>query len=188
MNEILSKLTLLARQNGTRFGVPPFVLNPPLPRSEVAVWEAEHSVELPEDYRYFITNIGNGGYSGHGDMFKLEDWWWHLVDTENERKLWPSALFAYEPPTEFEGRCTPVEVSANSSLPPFAGTIGVADEGCGCLSILVLGGTLRGRVCMLDLIDHPYLYPQPDFLSWYEAGLNAQLSINARNPNVNRLP
>ena len=187
MNEILSKLTLLARRNGTRFGVPPFVLNPPLPKSQVAAWEAEHSVSLPEAYRYFITNLGNGGYSPYGDMFKLEDWWWHLVDTETQRKIWPSALFAYEHPKTPEQRCTPIEAPANSSLPPIAGTIGVADEGCGCLSILVLAGPLRGRVCCLDLINVPYLYPQPDFLSWYEVGLNFPVIPNALNPNVDRL-
>ena len=42
-------------------GVHQYRLNPPLPASVVEAFEARHGVSLPEDYRRFITEIGNGG-------------------------------------------------------------------------------------------------------------------------------
>ena len=38
-----------------------FVLNPPIPEAQAATFEAEHNVQLPAEYRHFLTAIGNGG-------------------------------------------------------------------------------------------------------------------------------
>jgi hypothetical protein len=36
-------------------------LNPPLSTCIIDEFEARHGVALPEDYRHFVTEIGNGG-------------------------------------------------------------------------------------------------------------------------------
>lgn len=44
-----------------------YKLNPPLPASVVEAFEERHRVTLPEDYRFFLTEFGDGGagpYSG----------------------------------------------------------------------------------------------------------------------------
>jgi hypothetical protein len=38
-----------------------FSLLPPLGEQEVAAYEERNGVRLPEDYRLFITRLGNGG-------------------------------------------------------------------------------------------------------------------------------
>ena len=38
-----------------------YKLNPPLPASVIEAFEGRHGVSLPEDYRRFITEIGDGG-------------------------------------------------------------------------------------------------------------------------------
>src|SRR5690242_2351707 len=38
-----------------------YKLNPPLPVSVIAAFEERHGVSLPEDYRRFVTEVGNGG-------------------------------------------------------------------------------------------------------------------------------
>src|SRR5438309_1041073 len=38
-----------------------YKLNPPLPVAVIEAFEGRHGVSLPEDYRLFITEIGNGG-------------------------------------------------------------------------------------------------------------------------------
>ena len=38
-----------------------YKLNPPLPVSVIEAFEGRHGVSLPEDYRLFITEIGDGG-------------------------------------------------------------------------------------------------------------------------------
>lgn len=38
-----------------------YKLNPPLPVAVIETFEGRHGVSLPEDYRHFITEIGDGG-------------------------------------------------------------------------------------------------------------------------------
>jgi len=38
-----------------------YKLRPPRPAAEIEAFETRHGIELPQDYRYFITEIGDGG-------------------------------------------------------------------------------------------------------------------------------
>jgi hypothetical protein len=46
-------------------------LHPPLPLLVVEAFEAKHRTTLPADYRYFITEIGNGGAGPYYGLFKF---------------------------------------------------------------------------------------------------------------------
>ena len=46
-----------------------YELNPPLPQSEIEAFETKHHVTLPEDYRQFIAEIGNGGAGPYYGVF-----------------------------------------------------------------------------------------------------------------------
>jgi hypothetical protein len=48
-----------------------FVLTEPLPEQLVRTFEQRHRVRLPEDYRHFITHIGNGGAGPDYGLFPL---------------------------------------------------------------------------------------------------------------------
>ncbi len=48
-----------------------FALNPPLPVADVVQFEHAHRVELPGDYREFITTIANGGAGPYYGVFPL---------------------------------------------------------------------------------------------------------------------
>src|SRR4051794_12354995 len=62
---VLQKLADLDRRDRRRcvFGASShqYRLNPPLPVAVIQAFEVRHRVRLPEDYRLFITEIGNGG-------------------------------------------------------------------------------------------------------------------------------
>ena len=70
---IPSRLELLARRAPAIFGADShgFALNPVVTESEVERFEAEHGVRLPEDYRWFLTNVGNGGIGPHHGLHPL---------------------------------------------------------------------------------------------------------------------
>lgn len=46
-----------------------YKLNRPTPVSQVEAFENTHGIALPEDYRYFITEIGNGGAGPYYGLF-----------------------------------------------------------------------------------------------------------------------
>jgi hypothetical protein len=60
-------------QNRTLFGsdVHKYKLNPPAETSDIENFETTQSIVLPSDYRYFLTNLGNGGAGPYYGLFPL---------------------------------------------------------------------------------------------------------------------
>src|SRR3954467_4442646 len=50
-------------------GAHQYRLNPPLPASVIEAFEQRHGVSLPEDYRLFLTEIGDGGAGPYYGVF-----------------------------------------------------------------------------------------------------------------------
>jgi len=48
-----------------------FLLNPVLPEQEVLAFAQRYQIELPADYRYFLTTVGNGGAGPFYGIFPL---------------------------------------------------------------------------------------------------------------------
>lgn len=75
MNEVFPKLEELKTidKQLTVFGSSSheYQLNPPLSAKAVETIEAKYGCSLPEDYKYFITNIGNGGAGPFYGVFPL---------------------------------------------------------------------------------------------------------------------
>src|SRR5258708_5365552 len=73
--EIRRKLTALASQDPKHqlFGASyhRYELGPPLPEKRLSAMEREYGARLPEDYRHFLLELGNGGAGPYYGLFRL---------------------------------------------------------------------------------------------------------------------
>lgn len=73
--EIFAALNRLAHRD-SKFAVfgagsHPYRLNPAMPVDDVESLERHFEMSLPDDYRQFITSIGNGGAGPYYGLFRL---------------------------------------------------------------------------------------------------------------------
>ena len=162
-----------------------YELNPPLPVQQVAAFETQHRVKLPEDYRRFITEIGNGGagpYYGvfrfgehdDGDDFRPWDGGYLVGDLSAEfphQEEWnlPAAFWARMPhpgpdiPVDEEDRMMEAwvkELDENYWNPEIMrGAIPICHLGCAIRHWLVIHGRQRGFVWADDRVDNRGIAP-----------------------------
>jgi hypothetical protein len=154
--------------------------NPPLAEEEVAAVEARLGVALPEEYRGFITRIGDGGAGPAYGLFTLDE-----ALREARADAHPALLATpfphvehYNPDTDpaliaFWRRADTGEVSdEEQDFQPIregAGTLPLCDEGCGYLHLLVVTGPARGSMWIDSRVtDQGFAPLQVTFLEWYE--------------------
>jgi hypothetical protein len=74
--EVVSRLHYLrsADPGLTRFGSAAhrYLLNPPLAEHAVTAFEARHDVSLPDGYRAFLVQVGDGGAGPFYGVFRLD--------------------------------------------------------------------------------------------------------------------
>jgi hypothetical protein len=174
ITRILDKLEQVRQRGLACFGSEKhqFQLNPPLPEQAVAEFERRAGVRLPEDYRCFLLEAGNGGAGPYYGLLPLERW----DDAESgeppSRLALPCPLRPDMP--EGVGWTQALNCEADEL---FQGTLALVEQGCTYCSLLVVSGEYRGRVINVDLERHtaPYFVHNPGFLSWYERWLDELL-------------
>lgn len=172
-------------------------LDPPLPSEVLDAFEEKHGVSLPDNYRYFITGIGNGGAGPCYGLFPFGE--------EEDGRLWEDAdvigdlaepfpyIEAWNLPEEFWNKepdpppDTPLEeedrimeawdeeLNEHYWNPRIMnGAIPICDRGCGLSQWLVVNGPQRGYVWNDDRADHAGISPLRDsdgkqvtFADWY---------------------
>ena len=193
-------LAKLAAANASAFGAEShrFLLNPPLAEAEVVAFERAHSVSLPEDYRHFLTQIGNGGagpFYGVFPLGKMDDNFglrcWHEtdgivgvlskpfpLDTEwNDLTGNPVGDEDFDAMIEqFEKRYW------DSSL--VDGAIPICHTGCALRIWLVVTGRQAGNLWYDKRAEYGGLMPLTfddgaplTFATWYEEWLNRSRSL-----------
>lgn len=106
-----------------------YQLNPCLTEDEVQAFECQNNVILPDDYRQFLLELGNGGVGPGFGMLKLlsKNHYYYCLDKP----------FPYEFPEDM--------ILANGEL-NFNGTFPLAEYGCGMVALLVITGKQRGKL------------------------------------------
>ncbi len=143
-----------------------FQLNPSLPGEDVVRFEREHGVELPSDYRQFITSVGNGGAGPFygifplgkmDDNFDLRTWQeddgfigvlsspFSLANHWNELTGMPADDLVDQDEAEYEAQMDAFDKSYwRSSL--MNGAIPICHEGCALRVWLVVSGPESGKI------------------------------------------
>lgn len=178
---IVSKLDQLRAQgwqkHSEQIGVSShqFRTNRPASLDELARFERQPGFSLPEDYRAFLAQVGDGGagpYYGILPLAKANDALGLDGSDFIEALRRPCPLpVGYEPDADWEERlgCTRESV--------FDGTIALAHQGCAYYVLLVVKGPLRGRVIYVDLDGQPpTIVADASFLAWYERWLDETLA------------
>lgn len=173
-------------------------LNPPIDVNVVESFEAGHGVTLPEDYKRFITEIGNGGAGPFYGLFPFghdDDGSWrigilvgdvgkpfpHAESWNHDDSLWEREPDIYEGITEEEEDRLNEEwdtlLEAEYWNPNVvSGAIPICHLGCALRQWLVVNGEQRGYVWTDYRADQAGLFPlknskdQPmSFTDWYLA-------------------
>lgn len=141
-------------------------LRPPVEHWDVEAFEAMHNIRLPEGYRRFILEIGDGGDGPPGCRF------YSLHEPERDRYNLLVPLDVPFPLTE--GRRWEEEEEGKDRLQEgiYNGYLIIGNEGCGEFWGIIVTGAERGNIWNLCYAGDFPVRPRRDFLSWYEFWLD----------------
>jgi hypothetical protein len=165
-----------------------FKLHPPIALSKLAAFESAHGIQLPADYRHFVTTIGNGGAGpyyglfpfgehddGHGyctwecgyllgdvgEPFPLQDRWNLPESFWEEEPNPPDDLSAEEENALWEAWDEKVE-AMYWGRHVMNGAIPICHLGCALRQWLIVNGPCKGEVWHDDRADQEGVYPALD--------------------------
>ncbi|WFL79023.1 SMI1/KNR4 family protein [Altererythrobacter arenosus] len=158
-------------------------MEPTASEHQVAAFEQAHGVTLPEDYRKFLIELGNGGAGpgygifplGEGEEEQLPQELlqnlstdFSLIDTWNESRLAVGRGDNDSIPDEDYYSCSVI-----------AGAIEIATDGCALFYLLVVSGPGKGQIWFDKRADGEGVVPVRDergailtFGPWYQRWLD----------------
>ena len=161
-----------------------YEFNPPLRPEQVAAFEASQALRLPEDYRDFILNVGNGGAGPCYGIYplQLEGSIHHGMVNRNPIDL--SVPFRHGGPWDAEWldqidwdageRPDDSRMEEYLDTRHIAGTLCMCHHGCGDFWLLVVKGNERGHVWMDGRGNFSGIFPESGthgerltFSQWY---------------------
>ncbi|MEU8925793.1 SMI1/KNR4 family protein [Kitasatospora sp. NPDC048545] len=133
-----------------------------LSEAQVRSFESRYGVTLPEDYRTFLTSVGDGGPGPYHGIWRLSRSYGPRDET-----WWPGYLATPFPFTRAVGPDDLGDDYDEDGLVP--GSMIISDMGCGAFVRLVVTGAAGGQVWFDTLGVDDRLTPGPAFGDWYGA-------------------
>jgi hypothetical protein len=179
-----------------------FRMNPPLSETDIIAFEQKHLVTLPDDFRQFLTNVGNGGAGPFYGVFPLgemddsygyrkwqegdgavgvlsqpfpfhEDW--------NDLSTLPSEELVDQDLSEYDRRMEMFERTYRNAS-HVNGTFPICHEGCALRVLLVVSGAAAGYLWEDRRSENGGLRPLKlrdssfaTFAGWYQEWLDSSL-------------
>jgi HEAT repeat protein len=177
ISRILKKLMQVRERGLTCFGSDKhqFRLEPPISEADLGAFETRHGIQLPDDYRTFLREVGNGGAGPYYGILPLAQWDFFIrevVDSLSDKFLaLPCPLYP-----DMEGKTDRWSERFKNCISPYQGTLSLGDQGCTFATQLIVSGPFAGRVIYVDAAAvPPYIVRDVDFLAWYERWLDELL-------------
>lgn len=147
-----------------------YKLNPVISAESVLKAERKYNFKLPEDYFWFITNVGNGGA---GPYYGLKSF---SLDKEKYLKLLGketmlSPMRSKEEYDQFICKYEECEEDEYDELNEelWQGLLYLGTQGCTMNIHLILSGEYRGKIIYGDYDRYRPFFPSTNnFLEWYE--------------------
>jgi hypothetical protein len=200
-DKVRAGLAKLRQARPTIFGADchEFLLNEPLDAEMVRSFEEQHNVQLPADYRHFLTAVGNGGAGPFHGIFALgmmdsgfgyQPWrerdgivgqlaepFPHKMDWNNPTGKLPDN----GSDEDFDAMIESFEANYwDSSL--MNGAVPICHAGCALRIWIVVTGELAGHLWYDGLANYRGIWPMKDgdgkplaFARWYEDCLDLSL-------------
>lgn len=167
-----------------------YVVHAPASPQTVSDIETRLAITLPDAYRRFVLEIGNGGDGYHGSAAGPFYGIYGVANSMNPLELDWLAKVVANPCILTPGMCQPDWVALVDRLglrsdldddaheaalaTLFGGLLPVGSQGCSYCHGLVVNGPYAGRVVNydMDLSAPPVFALEPDFLAWYERWLD----------------
>ncbi|WP_028329318.1 SMI1/KNR4 family protein [Brachyspira alvinipulli] len=138
-----------------------YKLNPPINKNKVIELENKYQFKLPEDYFWFITEVGNGGACHGYSMDKFEDMYFDYLKYDNRMDL----MIEYSKKVN-EGNANDIE---NTDF-EYYGILRFGTLGCSSSIGLIVTGKNRGKVVYYDdeFYEEPFITCYNNFVDYYE--------------------
>lgn len=169
-----------------------YAIGPIISEAQVRAFEIEHGVDLPEHYRAFLMQVGNGAPGG-GDRAAAGPFYGIYplgsgIDAFVFGRGGHLGMLPFVrpdmPQSEWEEVAKPVDADdisddeyALSQSRLFGGLLPIGHQGCQSYHALVLQGPAAGRVVNVDTDGYlPVFCFEANFLDWYERWLDEIIS------------
>ena len=151
-----------------------YQLNPPASKEAVLALEAEFHIKLPEEYVYFLTEIGNGGAGPHYGLYSLEELKMYqnciqkddvlspVIDSNLSKEMWNTWMEQMD--TDDDDVYDEIEEQINT------GVFVIGTQGCTFDNLLMCCGSETGKMVYIDWnleYNCPPFLTKMSFLEWY---------------------
>jgi hypothetical protein len=172
-----------------------YTFAPVLTENEIVAFENKHNITIPEEYRLFIKEIGNGGVGPFYGLLSLEDNEDQTVNLDFDFPFVSEAPLSLEKYREYDERIEIAFQTGNASEEESLwdlknslldrdyqnatkGVTFLCHEGCGMFNVLILRGKEKGTVWWFNFSDEVGVMPilhngkGVSFFDWYEIWLD----------------
>ncbi len=169
-----------------------YLINKPLKEKQILEFEKKYKLSLPDCYKTFLTEIGNGGCSSFnsaaGPFYGIYPFGTHLdelIASPGEYLSGPVIIYpgmTDEYWSELIKRIEEYEDISDEDYDRetgkiYSGILPLGSQGCTYVHGLILNGNYKGRVVNLDLErQKPKFTYENNFLDWYERWLDEIIS------------